>query len=331
MTESSDRQPIQTTEDGERVYDVIIIGAGPAGATAAIYTQRARLSTLVLDKGTTTGALGMANKIANYPGIAETIPGSELLARMRAQAESFGAVFVQERALSTSLEGDIKYVFTNQGGVYQGRAVIIASGSMGRTSIVEGEDRLLGRGVSYCATCDAAFFRDQVVAVAGNNDEAIEEALFLTKFASTVHLLVQTPQFSAPQGMIKEAEANEVLKIHYATRLLEILGDDGVTGVRIRARGSEEETLAVSGVFVYLQGSQPITDFLNGQVPLTESGCIRVDEVMQTAVPGVFAVGDVLCKRVKQVVIAAAEGATAGVSIERYLSGREDVRPDWKH
>jgi thioredoxin reductase (NADPH) len=321
----------EPAEPEEKIYDVIIIGAGPSGSTAAIYTQRSDLATLIIDKGVATGALGMANRIANFPGVPGTIPGDELLERMREQAESFGAKFVQERVLNTSLEGEVKYVFTNQGGVYQGRAVIIATGSMGRTNTVPGEERLLGRGVSYCATCDAAFFRDQDVAVAGDNEEALEEALFLTKFANRVYLLARGSEFSAPPELVTEATNSDVIEIHYNTRLREILGEDEVTGVRIAPRGGDETTLDVTGAFVYLQGSQPITDFLDGQVPLSEDGCVEVDDIMQTAIDGVFAVGDVLCKRVKQVVIACAEGATAAVAVERYLSGRENLRPDWKH
>lgn len=160
-------------EEGKDIHDVIIIGGGPAGATAAIYTARGELKTLVLDKGLTAGALGMTSKIANYPGVPSEVSGAELVKRMRGQVESFGAHFVQDKVLTTDLRGEVKEVRSGKG-AYYGRAVIIATGSMGRTHTVPGEARLLGRGVSYCATCDGAFFRDQEVAVAGNNDEADE-------------------------------------------------------------------------------------------------------------------------------------------------------------
>jgi thioredoxin reductase (NADPH) len=194
---------------------------------------------------------------------------------------------------------------------------------------VPGEERLLGRGVSYCATCDGAFFRDQEVAVAGNNDEAVEEALFLTRFASRVHLLVQTPELKASPDLAAEVSQHPTAEIYLATRLREVLGEQQVESVRVVARGGEEQVIPVAGVFIYLQGSKPITDFLDGQLPTTGTGCLMVEEAMQTSISGVFAVGDVLCNHLKQVVVAAAEGAIAAMALQRVLSGREKLRPDW--
>jgi thioredoxin reductase (NADPH) len=314
---------------GEDIYDVIIIGGGPAGATAALYAARADLTTLVLDKGLTAGALGMASKIANYPGVPGKVSGAELVKRIRGQAENFSAHFVQDRVRTTNLRGEVKEVWGSKGVVYHGRAVVIATGSMGRTHTVPGEERLLGRGVSYCATCDGAFFRDQEVAVAGNNDEAVEEALFLTQFAHQVHLLVQTPQLKASPDLAAEVNQHLRVKIHLATHVREVLGEQQVEGVRVALPGGEEQMMPVTGVFIYLQGGKPITDFLDGQLPTTETGCLMVDETMQTSISGVFAVGDVLCNHLKQIVIAAAEGAIAGIALQRYLSGRDKLRPDW--
>jgi len=312
----------------EDIYDVIIIGGGPAGASAALYGARADLTTLVLDKGLTSGALGMASKIANYPGVPGTVSGAELVKRIRGQAENFSAHFVQDKVLTTNLRGEVKEVWGSKG-VYYGRAVVIATGSMGRTHTVPGEERLLGRGVSYCATCDGAFFRDQEVAVAGNNDEAVEEALFLTQFAHRVHLLVQTPQLKASPDLTAEVSQHLKVKIHLATHVREVLGEQQVESVRVALPGGEEQMMPVTGVFIYLQGGKPITDFLDGQLPTTETGCLMVDETMQTSISGVFAVGDVLCNHLKQIVIAAAEGAIAGIALQRYLSGRDKLRPDW--
>jgi thioredoxin reductase (NADPH) len=315
-------------ETSEDMYDVIVIGGGPAGVTAAIYAARADLKTLVLDKGLTAGALGMTGKIANYPGVAGEIGGAELLERMRSQAQSFGAHLVQDKVLTTSLRGEIKEVSGGKG-TYYGRGVIIATGSMGRTQTVRGEEKLVGRGVSYCATCDGAFFRDREVVVAGNNDEAVEEALFLTRFASRVHLLVQTPDLKASPELTEEISKHPKVLVYPGTRLREVVGQQRVEGVRAASREGGDQEMAVAGVFIYLQGGKPITDFLGDQLPTTETGCLTVDEVMQTSLPGVFAVGDVLCNHLKQAVIAAGEGAVAAMALRRHLSGRDKLRPDW--
>ena len=230
--------------------------------------------------------------------------------------------------LTTNLRGEVKEVYGSKG-VYYGRSVIIATGSMGRTHTVPGEEWLLGRDVSYCATCDGAFFWDQEVAVAGNNDEAVEEALFLTKFARRVHLLVQTPELKASPDLAAEISQHPGVEIHLATRLREVLGEQQVESVRVVTRGGEEQVLPVTGVFIYLQGGKPITDFLRDQPPTSETGCLMVDETMQTSISGVFAVGDVLCNHLKQAVIAAGEGAVAAMALQRYLSGRDKLRPDW--
>ncbi len=310
-----------------QVYDVIIIGGGPAGGSAAIYTARADLETLVIDKGLTAGALAMASKIANYPGLPEPVAGAELVRRIRDQARSFGATFVDEKVLRVDLEHHPKQAWTGTG-EYEGRAVIIATGAMGRTRRFPGEERLLGRGVSYCATCDAAFFRDQTVAVAGNNDEAIDEALTLTRFASRVHVLNPRTDFLAPQDLVDELESHSKVTVHRATRIKEIVGEDRVEAIKVAGRGNGK-TIEVAGVFVYLQGTMPVTDFLDGQVSTSDEGCIMVGDNFRTQVEGVFAVGDVLCKHVKQAAIAAAEGVTAAVAVDRYIHGREGLRLDW--
>ncbi len=309
-------------------YDVVIIGGGPAGATAAIYTARAGLKTLIIDKGLTAGALGITSKIANYPGIPGEIGGAELLERMRDQAKSFGTEFVADKVIGVDLAGEEKAVFANNG-TYTARAVIISTGSMGRGQRVKGEDELLGHGVSYCATCDAAFFRSQDVVVAGNSDEAIEEALFLTRFVNRVHFLSPTPELKAPQHLVNELEENPKVNIYRGASLREIIGTDRVERVRFALRGQGEQALAVTGAFIYLQGGKPITDFLQGQLEITENGCLIVDREFQTTVPGVFAVGDVLCNHVKQAVVAAAEGAVAGMSVEKVLRGRKQLVVDW--
>lgn len=317
-----------TALPGGTVYDVIVAGGGPAGATAALYAARADLKTLVIDRGLTSGALGLTTKIANYPGIPGEIGGAELVQRIRSQAESFGATFVQDRTLGVDANGAHKSLWTNNG-TYAGRTLIIATGSMGRGQRVPGEDRLLGRGVSYCATCDAAFFRGQDVAVAGNCDEAIEEALFLTQFVRRVHLLSPTPELKAAPHAVAEIMAHPKVEAHMGAALREIVGEARVEGVRVGRRELPELLIPVSAAFVYLQGGRPVTDFLQGQLPTGETGCLRVDREFQTGIPGVYAVGDVLCDHVKQAVVAAAEGAVAAMAIEKRLRQRKQLAVDW--
>ncbi len=322
--EAQDRQDV----GGDRQYDVVVIGGGPAGATAALYAARANLKTLVIDKGLTAGALGLTAKIANYPGVPGEISGAELVARMRRQAESFGATFVQAKVQAVDLEGEVKTIYTNEA-TYTARAVVIATGAMGRGQRVPGEDRLLGRGVSYCATCDAAFFQGQEVAVVGNDDEAVEEALFLTKFARRVHFVSPTPDVKASQHLREALAQHPAVVLHAGAALREVLGRDRVEAIRIAPRGQPEQVVPVSGAFIYLQGNKPITDFLQGQLPTSETGCLVVDREFRTALPGVFAVGDVLCNHVKQAVVAAAEGAIAAMVAEKELRGRKQLAVDW--
>ena len=313
----------------DNVYDVIIIGGGPAGASAAIYAARAELRTLVLDKGLTAGALGITGKISNYPGVPGPVTGAELVAIMRQQAESFGATFLTDKVVGVDLTSEPKMVMAGTSTFYA-RALILATGSMGRTQVVPGEMELLGRGVSYCATCDGAFFRDQDVAVVGNNDEALEEALFLTKYVGHLYLIVPTPELKAQPALIAAVQQQPKIEVRLGTRLRAVAGADRVSGVRVKPRHGAEEVLPVSGAFVYLQGGLPITDYLMAQLETTAEGCLSVDREMQTAIPGVFAVGDLLCTHVKQAVIAAADGVIAAIAADKQIHGREKLQMDWR-
>lgn len=309
-------------------YDVIIVGGGPAGTTAAIYTSRAGLSTLVIDKGLTAGALGITSRIANYPGITEEISGAELLGRMRTQAKTFGAHYLFDRVIGVDFSGSEKMIFGNTD-TYTSKAVILATGSMGRGNRVKGEDDLLGRGVSYCATCDAAFFRGQVVAVAGNSDEAVEEALYLAKFVKTVHFLSPTPEVNVSHEQAEELIHHPGVVYHPGTVLREIMGVEKVTGVKVGIRGEGEKEIQVSGAFIYLQGGKPVTEFLLGQLPIDGQGYLVVDDEYRTSIEGVYAVGDMVHHQVKQAVVAAAQGAVAGMAVEKYLRNRKSIQPDW--
>lgn len=318
------------TEATETTFDVLIIGGGPAGASAAIYAARAGLKVGILDKGLTTGALGTTSKIANYPGIEGEIPGAQLLQTMRDQARGFGADFINDKAIGADLTGTPRSIFGNYN-VYNANAIIIATGSMGRGNLIQGEAELLGRGVSYCAVCDATFFRGKDVAVVGKSDEAVEEAAYLARFAKTVHFFAPTARISVSDSQLRELTANPNVVMHPDSLVKEIFGQERVEGVRFVRRGSAEgeESLPVEGVFVYLQGGKPITDFLHGQLEVSEQGCLLVDRENQTNIPGVYAVGDVICVHVKQAVIAAGDGAIAAIAAEKWLRGKNKPRVDW--
>ncbi len=310
----------------EAIYDAIIIGAGPGGGTAAIYAARARLRTLVIDKAKLGGSLAVAPRIANFPAVTSPLPGAELARIIKQQALGFGAHYLQAPVLGVDLAGEPKQVFTTEG-VRRGKALIIATGAMGRGQRVPGEEDFVGRGVSYCATCDAAFYDGQVVAVAGNGEEAADDALLLARFAARVYLAAPTPQLWVNDDLKQALEAEPRIEILADTRLEEIRGQQQVREIVIGAREGPSRALAVDGVFIYLAGNKPVTDFLQGALELTESGCIRVDHAMATAIAGVFAAGDVRCSEFRQAITAAADGAIAAMSADRYVNRREGFRP----
>jgi thioredoxin reductase (NADPH) len=308
-------------------YDVVIIGGGPAGLTAAQYTSRSRLKTLILDKSKNAGALAYTSKIENYPGLQKPISGKELLDIFRTQATDFGAEYIEAQVIGASLTGQIKEIFTMDNS-YLAKTVIIATGAMGRKAGIKGEAELLGRGVSYCAICDAAFYRGKTVCVLGNSEEAVKEAGLLTRFAAKVYLIT-------PQSKVTAGGYEDVLEIPNLTLLLghqpiEIKGDDAVKEIVLKKKDTDEETgLPIDGVFVYLHGSKPIVDFLNQEVKLGDEGCLLANEVMETSIDGVFCAGDVTCVEVRQVVIAAGHGCMAGLSAEKYINNRMKRKQDW--
>jgi len=299
------------------ICDVIIIGAGPAGCAAAIYCARARLKTVVLHKGFSEGALAWAPKIANYPGMVGERSGKELLSAMIRQAQGFGAQFIQEKALSAELEKTPKEILTGEA-THLGRAVIIATGSMARKERVPREEEFLGRGVSYCATCDGAFFRGEEVALAGEGDLALEETLALCQHVDRVYLLLPGSEMKGEEGLIQRILKEPKIVMERKARLLSIHGQEQVEGIRI-ATPQGERDLPLKGIFLYLKGRSPEVDFLGDSLKLGEQGCIQVNRQMETNIAGVFAAGDVLCKELKQAVVAAAEGTLAALSALRYL------------
>ena len=313
-------------------YDVVIIGGGPAGCTCALYTSRANLKTVIIDKNPAVGALAITHKIANYPGVSGEMSGDELLKSMREQAVEYGTVYQRAQVFGIDVSGEMKKVYTPEG-TFVGRSLVLATGAMGRSGAsFEGESEFLGRGVSYCATCDGAFYRDREVAVVGLNQEAVEEAQFLTKFASKVHWIT----FKDPKE--EDHHAHDLLAManvkHWRrTRLASIEGNDaGVTGIKVKTKGEEEQLpLEVEGVFVYQNGSKPITDFIGDQVEINSDGGVKVDDDMSTSVPGVWAIGDIRNTPYKQAVVAAGDGCIAAMAIDRYLNHRKTIKPDWDH
>jgi len=311
--------------------DVVIVGGGPAGCTCALYTSRANHKTVMLDKNPATGALAITSTIANYPGVDSTMSGLALLDNMRDQAIEYGTDYRRAQVFLVDVEGDIKTVYTPDVTV-KARSVVLATGAMGRKPSFKGEETFLGKGVSYCATCDGAFYKDSEVVVVGQNQEALEEAQFLTKFASTVHWI--TPSDPAADDSHAADLLGHANVRHWSqTRLLSIDGDEagGVTGVHVQPRDSEAEELAVEGVFIYVAGSKPATDFLEGALELNDDGGVRVNDEMSTSVDGVFAIGDIRNTPFKQVVVAASDGCIAAMAIDRYLRGRKNFAVDWVH
>ena len=314
--------------------DVVIVGGGPAGCTCALYTSRANLKTVVLDKNEATGALAITSTIANYPGVENTMSGYDLLCKMKDQAIEYGTDYRRAQVFLVEANGDQKVVYTPEA-TFRARALVLATGAMGRPPTFKGEGEYLGKGVSYCATCDGAFYEGSEVAVVGVNAEAIEEAQFLTKFAKTVHWVTQ-PEIKPTDERAQELLAHPGVRHWRQTRLVSVEGDaKGVTGVHLatKAPGGEPEHLPVEGVFIYVAGSKPITDFLEGglTVDMLPGGGVAVDEQMSTSAPGVFAIGDIRNTPYKQVVVAASDGCIAAMSIERYLKNRKNIKVDWVH
>jgi len=312
-------------------FDVVIVGGGPAGCTCALYTSRSDLKTVIVDKNAAVGALAITHKIANYPGVVGEVSGSELLDTMRQQAVDFGTTYQQAQVFGIDVSGSEKRVYTPEG-TFVGRSLVLATGAMGRKASFKGEAKLLGRGVSYCATCDGAFYRNSEVAVIGDNPEAVEEAQVLTKFAKTVHWITnKAPTEENHHAQALLAQPN--VKHWNRTRLMEIDGGEaGVSGIQIKEKGTTDiQTLPVEGVFVYKSGSKPITDFVGDQVAFNPDGGVQVNELMETSVEGVWAVGDIRNTPFKQAVVAAGDGCVAAMAIDRYLNSRKIVKPDWDH
>jgi thioredoxin reductase (NADPH) len=302
------------------VHDVIIIGSGPAGYTAAIYAARAQLKPLVFEGTQFGGALMTTTEVENYPGFRDGITGPELMDEMREQALRFGADLRMEDVDAVSLDGEVKSVTVGDE-TYQARAVILAMGAAARHLGVPGEDELLGMGVSTCATCDGFFFRDEDIAVVGGGDSAMEEATFLTRFARSVTIIHRREEFRASRIMLDRARANEKITFLLDTQVTAIEGGPKVTGVQLRNTVTGEESkLPVTGVFVAI-GHDPRSELVRGQVELDPDGYVQVQgRTTSTSVEGVFASGDLVDRTYRQAVTAAGTGCSASIDAERWLA-----------
>lgn len=307
------------------VHDVIIIGSGPAGYTAALYTARAQLAPLVFEGTAFGGALMTTTEVENYPGFRDGITGPELMDQMREQALRFGADLRLEDVESVSLDGPVKSVVTADGETHHARAVILAMGAAARYLHVPGEQELLGRGVSSCATCDGFFFRDQDIAVIGGGDSAMEEATFLTRFARSVTIVHRREEFRASKIMLNRARANDKIRFLTNTVVLAVEGETTVTGLRLRDTVTgEESTLAVTGVFIAI-GHDPRSELVRGAVDVDPDGYVLVEgNTTHTSLEGVFAAGDLVDRTYRQAVTAAGTGCAAAIDAERWLAERSD-------
>ncbi|MDZ4231152.1 MAG: thioredoxin-disulfide reductase [Dehalococcoidales bacterium] len=300
-------------------YDVVIIGAGPAGLTAGLYTARARLNSLIIEKALVGGQIVNAEVVENYPGFPEGISGFDLGQVMHRQAEKYGLKTITAEATSIEIHDNVKIVSTTDGDFTAG-AIIIAGGSERQKLNVPGEERFTGRGVSYCATCDAAFFRDKPVAIVGGGNAAITEALHLAKFASKVTVIHRRHELRATRIIQERAFAEPKMNFLWDSAVEEIEGNDFVEKLRIhKLPDGEKSTLDVDGIFIAI-GFSPETDYLKGLLSLDAIGHIITNEKMETKIPGILAAGDIRANSGRQAITAAGDGATAAIYAERFLT-----------
>jgi thioredoxin reductase (NADPH) len=317
--------PISPTPAKKTVqkYDVVVIGAGPAGLAAAIYAARGGLRTIIFEKALVGGQITMTAEIENYPGFPEVQSGFELVEKMEKQARRFQAEFRDEEIIALGLDGLCKVLETTES-LYRAKAVIFATGAHSRRLNTPGEERLTGRGVSYCATCDGALYRDKTVAVIGGGDSAVEEAMFLTRFARKVYIVHRRDQLRAVWTIQQRARNNSKIEFVLDSIVQEIVGDEKVEGILTFNRKTEQSRLiSVDGVFIYV-GILPNSALLESRVNLDPQGFVLTDDAMHTNVPGLFAAGDIVHKILRQVVTAVSDGAVAAFSAEKWIAENQD-------
>ena len=305
------------------IHEVVIVGSSPAGYTAAIYAARAQLSPIIYEGSVTAGgALMNTTEVENFPGFVEGVMGPDLMDSMRKQSERFGAKLITDDIVSMELSGDIKVLKDGSGNTLQAKSVILATGSAYKEIGLVNEKRLSGRGVSWCATCDGFFFREKVIAVVGGGDSAMEEANFLTRFASKVFVIHRRDSLRASKIMVERAHANPKIEFIWNTEVIDVLGADKVSGLNLRnlVTGEESEK-AFDGLFVAI-GHLPRSELLVGQIDLDGEGYVKVDgRSTRTNQKGVFACGDLVDHTYRQAITAAGSGCEAALDAERFLSG----------
>ncbi len=309
--------------DYEKVHELVIVGSGPAGYTAGVYAARAQLDPVLYEGSVTAGgALMNTTEVENFPGFKDGIMGPDLMDQMRKQASRFGAQLVTDDITEMKLDSDVKVLIDGSGNTIKARAVILAMGSAYKEIGLKNEKRLSGRGVSWCATCDGFFFKEQVIAVVGGGDSAMEEANFLTKFAKKVVLIHRRDQLRASKIMAERAKANPKIEFLFNTEVIDVLGEDKVTGLRLRnVLTGEESSSDFTGLFVAI-GHLPRSELVVGQVKTNPEGYVLVDSgSTRTNLPGVFASGDLVDFTYRQAITAAGSGCQAALDAERFLAG----------
>jgi thioredoxin reductase (NADPH) len=312
----------------DRHFDVIVIGGGAAGLTAGIYLSRAKLNTLILNEGAIGGQMVLTHEIANYPGV-ENISGYELARNMKSQAQKFGCSIKSNiKITSMELREEIKRVIVNDNDVFTSNAVIIATGGKSRMIGANGENEFKGKGISYCATCDGDFFQDKEIIVVGGGNSALEEAVSLTRYASKVTIVHQFDHFQALEYYINEAKKNSKIDFIMESKIIEFIGNEKLSSVKIQNQRTEEiSKMKIDGVFIFI-GYVPNTESLEGIIELNESKEIIVDKNLMTNLPGVYAAGDSIQKRYRQVTTAVGDGTIAALGAAEYINNLKKIKEE---
>lgn len=302
----------------DKIYQLVIVGGGPGGLTAGLYACRARIDTILVEKGVEGGQILVTEWVDNYPGFPEGISGFDLAEKMKAQAQRFGLTVMNNLVAFMDLEGDVKTITFEDGRKIRTRAVIIATGARPNKLNVPGEERLIGKGVSYCATCDGPFYRDLEIAVVGGGDTAVEEAVYLTKFAQKVTIIHRRDELRASPIVQEEAFAHKQVSFQCDSEVIGIIGEKEVEGLKLRHSDGTEDICSFAGVFILI-GTTPNNEMLPQHQLAMENGFVITDCMMQTNIPGVMAIGDIRHNSIRQVVSAAGDGAVAEKAVEQYL------------